>query len=450
MRRRRRKKLPTEPIALDIEKLSHEGRGIAHHEGKVVFVEGALAGEKVEAVLTSRRDSYDEARVQTVLSSSPARVEPPCQFYSMCGGCSLQHLEAQAQITFKQNMLFEKLTHAVGHAEYEKVAPMTGPVLGYRRKARLAVRYVHKKEQVLVGFREKHSTFITHMDHCEVLDERIAGLLPELPGLIGGLTTFRAIPQIEVAAGDLELEGVTFALIFRHLEPLPERDVQSLLDFAREKSFALYLQPGGMETVHKVFPMEGIDRLYYRLPEFDLTLGFHPTDFTQVNAQINRQMISKTMELLDLQPEDSVLDLFCGLGNFTLPVARHCKQVIGIEGSETMVERGSENARANGLTNTSFYAADLAQPLASAEWIKQDYNKVILDPPRSGAIEILPEIVKLAPERIVYISCNPATLARDAAFLEEHGYSMFCAGAMDMFPQTAHVESMAMFKKVSG
>lgn len=445
MRRRRRKKLPTTPIALHIEKLSHEGRGIAHHDGKVVFVEGALPGEAVEAVLTDRRDSYDEAKLVELLEASDDRVTPPCDYAGICGGCSLQHLRPDAQLAFKEAMLFEKLDHAVAGRSYERLSSLTGPVQDYRRKARLAVRYVHKKEQVLVGFREKHSSFITHMADCHVLDNRIASLLPALSAMIGGLQEFRQIPQIEVAAGDPDLPGPTTALVFRHLQALPASDLQTLCEFAASHGFALYLQPGGMETVHRVYPGEGADRLYYRLPEFDLTLAFHPTDFTQVNSDINRQMLSRAIGLLDPGAQDSVLDLFCGLGNFTLPVARHCARVTGVEGSEEMVNRGRENAAANHLDNTEFHCADLSRPMAGAPWLAQGYNKVILDPPRSGAYEILPDIIVLRPQRLVYVSCNPATLARDAAFLVEHGYSMERAGAMDMFPHTAHVEAMALF-----
>ena len=445
MRRHRRRKLPTEPLSLEIEKLSHEGRGIAHHEGKVVFVEGALAGEKLDAVLTNRRDSYDEARLTEIFEASADRIEPACEYAGICGGCSLQHFEPVAQLQFKENMLFEKLNHALPNPQYQALPPLTGPVLGYRRKARLAVRYVHKKSQVLVGFREKHSSFITQMDSCKVLDPRIADLLPALSEVIGGMQGFRHIPQIEVAAGDPDMQGTTIALIFRHLEPLSEDDLSMLTAFATDRNFALYLQPGGMESIYKHYPAEGEDRLAYRLPEFDLEMNFHPADFTQVNADINRDMIARAISLLDLAEEDSVLDLFCGLGNFTLPLARHCKHVTGIEGSETMVNRAGENAAANGIGNAEFYCADLSQPMGGAAWMKTGFNKVVLDPPRSGAFEILPDIVAIHPQTIVYISCNPATLARDASYLAEQGYFLASAGVMDMFPQTAHIESIALF-----
>ncbi len=449
MRRRRRKSLPQTPLSLHIEKMSHEGRGIAHHEGKVVFVEGALTGEAVEAQLTSRRDSFDEAKVLEIIQPSSDRVEPPCEYAGICGGCSLQHMQPQAQLSFKEAVLYEKLEHEVGDHTFEHLPALTGPVQGYRRKARLAVRYVHKKEQVLVGFREKHSSFITHMESCEVLDPRISGLLPALSTLIGELKEFRQIPQIEVAAGDPDLDGPSVAMVFRHLTPLPASDQDKLQAFAVDKAIALYLQPGGMDTIHRVVPDSGMDRLYYRLPEFDLTMAFHPTDFTQVNADINRKMISRAIELLALSAGDIVLDLFCGLGNFTLPVARRCLRVTGVEGADVMVDRGYENASNNGIGNAAFYCADLTKLMSDMPWMTDHYTKVLLDPPRSGAFEILPDILSMGPERIVYVSCNPATLARDAGFLTANGYSMRFAGAMDMFPHTAHVEAMALFIKSS-
>lgn len=449
MRRRRRKQnLPTTPVTLTIEKLSHEGRGIGHHEGKVMFVEGALPGEQVEATLTLRRDSFDEAKLSAVIQASPDRITPACQYAEICGGCSLQHFDPAAQMAFKQDTVLEKLQHAVPDTAFTVLDPLTGPVLGYRRKARLAVRYVHKKEQVLVGFREKQSTFITQMDSCAVLDPRLSTLLPHLSVLIGELATFCHIAQIEVAAGDPGLNGdtaCTTALIFRHLQDLPPDDLAALVAFAEKHHFALYLQPGGLDTVHRVWPEGGEDRLYYRLPDFDLQMAFHPNDFTQVNADINRQMIVRALDLLDLSSEDRVLDLFCGLGNFTLPLARRCAEVVGIEGAQVMVDRGYENASANGITNAAFYCADLTQPIGKPDWMAAGFTKVLLDPPRSGAWEILPDIVALKPSRIAYVSCNPATLARDAEFLVSQGYVMTHAGAMDMFPQTAHVEAMALF-----
>jgi 23S rRNA (uracil1939-C5)-methyltransferase len=445
MRRKRRQRLPKDPIVLEIEKLSHEGRGIAHLDGKVVFVEDALPGEQVSAIYTQRRDAFDQARTQTVLRSSPHRIEPPCEYATICGGCSLQHFEAQAQLSFKAEVLHELLQHALDSAQYEHLAPLEGPHFAYRRKARLAVRYVHKKEQVLIGFREKNSSFITNMSHCEILDERISRLLPALQELIRGLQAYQHIPQIEVALGDEYENTVSLALVFRHLTPLTKADESLLSAFAQEHQLELYLQGGGPETVSLHYPPQGEERLYYELPEYDLKLAFHPLDFTQINAGINHKMVHKGLELLALNKEDSVLDLFCGLGNFTLPAATLAGHVLGIEGSEEMVQRGRENASRMGLENVDFMSADLASQQEKRPWAKRNFSKILLDPPRSGAIEIIAELAALRPQRIVYVSCNPATLARDAACLQEHGYRLAAAGVMDMFPQTTHVESIALF-----
>lgn len=441
----RRASLPREPLLLDIEKLSHEGRGIAHHEGKIVFVDGALPGEQVLAAITTAKSSYAEAKTLEVLSASPDRVSPPCAFFHACGGCSLQHFAAPAQLAFKEAVLHERLAHAVGEGEWEKLAVISGPELGYRRKARLAVRYVHKKGKALIGFRERHSTFITDMDACVVLDARVGLLLPALTVLVTQLHCNGQLPQIEVAVGDEMPGSNACALVFRHLEPLDEHDAALLTAFGIEHRVDIYLQPKGPDTVHRLFPETGPLRLYYRLPEFGLELAFHPLDFTQVNAEVNRQMLSQAVALLDLQPSDRVLDLFCGLGNFTLPLATKAAHVTGVEGSSAMVERGAENAQRNHLSNVAFHCADLALRPEQHAWMQPGFDKVLLDPPRSGALEVLPAVIAARPQRIVYVSCNPATLVRDAVFLGEHGYRLKAAGAMDMFPHTSHVEAMALF-----
>ncbi len=445
MRRKRRQSLPKDPILLDIEKLSHEGRGIAHLEGKVVFVEDALPGERVNALYTERKKALDQAKTSEVISASNDRVSPACEYASICGGCSLQHFEAEAQLEFKSSVLHELLEHSLGGVKYSKMPPLRGPQLAYRRKARLGVRYVHKKEEVLVGFREKSSGFITNMDSCQVLDSRVSILIPGLKKLIGSLEAFRQIPQIEVAVGDQTESANSLALIFRHLTPLETSDLELMTTFAKDHSFDLYLQGGGPDTVIKHYPRENDERLYYDLPDYGLQLAFHPMDFTQVNAEINRKMIAKAIELLDLSSEDKVLDLFCGLGNFSLPMATKASYVLGVEGGEAMVERGKENARRMNKTNIDFASADLTQNEVAKEWMHHGFNKVLVDPPRSGAFEILPEITRLKPERVVYVSCNPSTLARDAARLKELGYKLESAGVMDMFPQTTHVESIALF-----
>lgn len=445
--RQRRRVQQKDPTQLSITKLSHEGRGISHYEGKVVFVDGALAGEEVIARFTNSRGSYAEAETLEVQVASPERVTPPCPHFGVCGGCSLQHLRSEAQLAFKEQVLHERLAHAVGVDSYQRLPVISGPVLGYRRKARLAVRYVAKKGKALVGFREQKSSFITDMESCAVLEPRVGDLLPALGELIGALDAKDTIPQIEVAIGDAPPadSGSDCALVFRHLQPLSAGDLSALAQFGEQHRLAIYLQPKGPDSVHKYYPAGGPDRLYYHLPEFALTLAFHPMDFTQVNAGINRLMLQRALELLALEPTDRVLDLFCGLGNFTLPIARKAQQVIGVEGAAMMVERGTENAQANGITNAVFHCADLTQPPEQHVFLKAGFDKILLDPPRSGAQEVLPALVALQPQRIVYVSCNPATLARDAEILATLGYRLEAAGAMDMFPHTSHVEAIALF-----
>lgn len=441
----RRPSLPKEPQALHVDKLSHEGRGIAHHEGKVVFVDGALPGEDVLARFTSNKGSYAEAVCEHIAAPAPERVTPACPFFSLCGGCSLQHYASASQLLFKETMLHERLQHAIPDSAYEKLPALHGQTFGYRRKARLAVRFVAKKGKALVGFREQHSSFITDMDNCLVLDPLVASILPALSALISNLEIKHHIPQVEVAVGDSLPGKSSTALIFRHLQNLEQHDLAALIAFGEAHAIDIYLQPKGPDSVHKVFPAATADRLYYQLPDFKLELAFHPLDFTQVNAAINRLMVSKAIALLQLTADDRVLDLFCGLGNFTLPMATIAAHVTGIEGSAAMVERGEENARRNDISNVMFACADLTLPPSQHSWLQQGFDKVLLDPPRSGAQEVLPAVIAARPERIVYVSCNPATLARDAAILGEHGYALHAAGAMDMFPQTSHVEAMALF-----
>lgn len=454
-RRNRRKKLPSEPVTLRIESLSHEGRGLAHVDGKVCFVEGALPGETVEARYVNSRRQFDELRTDTVLSAAPERSVPPCEYAGICGGCSLQHLAPSAQLAFKESVLFEQLLHSAGleAGSFEPLPRMSGPSEHYRRKARLAVRIVQRKGGALVGFREKASSFITDMNDCKVLVSEVAVLLPRLRTLIDSLEGRFEIPQIEVAVGEREARAeadggpLEVALVFRHLRPLTEGDTAALTAFAREAALQLYLQPAGLDSVHRLHPPEGEERLHYYLPAWDLTLAFHPMDFTQVNAVINRRIIDRALNLLELKPEDSLLDLFCGLGNFTLPAARRCAEVVGVEGSEEMVRRGDENAQRNGMDNVRFHAADLTRPLEEQDWLPARIDKIILDPPRSGAQEIVAPLAALGASHIVYVSCNPATLARDTALFMQQGYDLKLAGVMDMFPHTAHVESMALFRR---
>lgn len=449
--RRQRHKLPTDVVELSIQRLSHEGRGVSSIEGKIAFVDGALADEKVTATFTSRRNQFDELKIQEVLEASPDRVVPPCEHAEICGGCSMQHIRPEAQVALKERVLHEQMKHIGGLTEYEHLPAMLSQTEGYRRKARLAARFVTKKDDMLVGFREKNSSFIAQMMSCAVLVDEVSSLIMPLRTLLGGLDCRYTVPQIEVAVGELPGNGENgkspnqVAFIVRHLEELSPEDNASLLSFAQHHNIELYLQPKGPETVHKVWPQDSADRLYYYLEDFGLRMAFHPTDFTQVNAAINRRMIAQALAMLDLQSDDVVLDLFCGLGNFTLPIATRSARVVGVEGSDEMVRRGMENAAANGLTNAEFYSANLCVDFDESTWAAPVYSKILLDPPRSGAIEIIPRIAAFRASKIVYISCNPATLARDAGELVKHGYVLKQAGVMDMFPHTGHVESIAEF-----
>jgi 23S rRNA (uracil1939-C5)-methyltransferase len=461
--RRRWQKLPVESVTMTIDRLSHEGRGVASNQGKIAFVEGALPFEQVTATYTSRRSQYDEFKLQEVLVSSPQRVTPPCAVADICGGCLLQHMSPLVQIEFKQQVLLDQLKHTAGIVSFELLPPLAANPESYRRKARLAVRYVHKRQEVLVGFREKANTFITDMTRCEVLVKPVGRLISPLRELILAMESCREIPQIEVAVGETSCvsadkfdEHLHVALILRHLQPLSEADLEQLRQFADTYAIDWYLQSGGPETVHKFWPDDGKTALRYFLPDVsgdhhgnssaDIVMEFQPGDFTQVNAGINRMMINQALDLLDLQPEDRVLDLFCGLGNFTLPIGRRCAQVCGVEGSDELVIRAGENATRNAIGNATFYKADLFSEFSAETWARPHYNKLLLDPPRSGAIEIVSHIRELSPQIIVYVSCNPATFARDAAELQRQGYVMTHAGVMDMFPHTGHVESMARFE----
>jgi len=437
--RSRRRRLPEEPVTVEVEDLAHDGRGVARVNGKAVFVDGALPGETVRFRYTACHSKHDEGRVEEVLEASPERVAPRCQHFGVCGGCSLQHLDPVRQLARKQDWLRDNLAR-VGRVEPETwFEPLTGPHWGYRHKARMAVKDVVKKGKVLVGFRERHAPYVADLTRCEVLHPRVGLLLPELSELIQGLSIHNRLPQIEVAVGD---EAV--ALSFRVLDPPTEADRAALAAFGERHDIQIYLQPKGPDTTVPLWPAE--PTLEYRLPELDLSLQFQPYHFTQVNPAINRQMIPRALELLALESHHRVLDLFCGLGNFTLALARRAGHVVGVEGEAALVARAGDNARLNGIDNAEFVAADLAKPVAEQGWIQARYDRVLLDPPRSGALEMMPVVAGLGAGRVVYVSCHPATLARDAGELvHTHGYRLLGAGVMDMFPHTAHVESIALF-----
>jgi 23S rRNA (uracil1939-C5)-methyltransferase len=432
-----------QPQQSEITGLSHEGRGIAHINGKTVFIANALPGETVLFNYTYNKAKYAEGETTEVIKASQQRVTPKCPHYAVCGGCSMQHLASEAQIAFKQQVLLEQLKHFGNISPQQILPPIVGDEWGYRHKARLGVRYVAKKGGALVGFREKNSRYLADISRCEVLHPMVGLLIPELKSLISSLNGCQEIAQIEVAVGDSNA-----ALVLRNLVPLTSADLASLKSFAQQHQLWLYLQPKGPTSVYKIWPEDGAELLSYELKEHGTRYEFHPLDFTQVNPSINRQMITKAIALLDLQANDKVLDLFCGLGNFSLAMAKYCQQVIGVEGDELMVKRASANAELNGITNVAFYAANLMEATLDQAWLKQKYNKILLDPPRSGALEILPHIAHLQPERIVYVSCNPATLARDAGILvNQYGYKLDKAGVMNMFPHTSHVESIALFTR---
>ncbi len=430
------------PFTAQVTDLCHEGRGIARIEGKTTFISGALPGETVEAIYTLRRTNYDEARVVHVITPSSARVTPACAHYGVCGGCSMQHMDQTLQIQHKQHVLLSHLQHFGKTAPETVLPPLTGPAYGYRRKARLGVRYVIKKEKLLIGFREANGRYLADVSQCEILDPRVGLKLEALRTLIAGFTHYDHIPQIEVAAGDKAV-----ALIFRHMVPLDEKELAQLCDFGATHHFHIYLQSAGPDSVTRLYPQNDAAPLQYRLPAYDVEMLFQPTDFTQVNAEINQRMVSRALELMELSPQDTVLDLFCGLGNFTLPMARHCQHVTGVEGDATMVKRAYENAAHNQIENVTFYSADLAGDFQQAPWFKPVYNKLLIDPPRSGAQTIVEQLPHLRIQHIVYVSCNPATLARDASILISQGYRLRAAGVMDMFPQTGHVESIAVFTR---
>lgn len=440
MSRSRRKPLPVDPIFLKIESLSHEGRGIAHLDGKTIFVEGALPEEEVNARLVRRHRRYDDARTVEVLKASPDRIQPHCPWFAECGGCALQHVSPERQIEMKQSYLLDNLTR-LGHVEPKRVVlPLTGPVWNYRYKARLGVRHVRKKERVLVGFREKFSGYITVMDTCPILHASISDRLGDLAQLFAQFRNPHTIAQVELAAGD---DAVI--LVIRHLTPLSAEELALLKTFGDEVGVSIYLQSGGVETIR---PMdeESQVKLSYALEDQQLSFRFEPADFTQINPVINRSMINQALDWLAPQPDESVLDLFCGLGNFTLPLAQRAKYVVGIDGAPDLIRRAGENAKRNGIKNTYFTTADLTQKVEESALADFTPELVLVDPPRSGALEALPWIRQFNPKRILYVSCHPASLARDAGVLvNQYEYQLEQVGVMDMFPHTSHVESMALF-----
>lgn len=429
------------PFEIAIDELGRDGRGIGRRAcGKPVHVAVALPGERVLARQTRRTRDHDQAVTVDVLQASSNRVQPECPHFGICGGCVLQHLDGPRQIEVKQRTLLQEFQQA-GVAPERVLQPLTDQAWGYRRKGRLSVRRVEKKGSTLVGFRELDGRFVADLAECRVVVPAIGERIGALSQLVDGLEARSVIPQIEFIAGDQ-----TAALVFRHLAPLGDGDQEALAAFAREHGFAVFLQPGGADSVHPLWPTVP-PLLSFHLEPWDVELAFEPLDFIQVNAGLNRKMIALALELLQAGPGQRVLDLFCGLGNFTLPLARCADEVVGVEGDSGLVARARENAARNGLGNARFHAADLTQDQSGAPWMAQGFDRLLLDPPRSGALDVLRQLRLEGFERIVYVSCDPASLARDAGHLvNERGWKLRSAGVMDMFPHTAHVESIAMFE----
>jgi 23S rRNA (uracil1939-C5)-methyltransferase len=428
-----------------VESLDLEARGVARREGKVVFIEGALPFEKVSVHTIRTKPSYEVARVVDIHRESSARVEPRCPHFGMCGGCVMQHLDATAQVAIKQRALEDSLSH-IGAVKPERILPpLHGPAWGYRYRARLSVKWVAKKGTVLVGFHERKSSFVADIKTCFVLPPHVAALLMPLREMVRALSVPDRVPQIEVSVGD----KVT-ALVLRHMTPLTDNDIRVLREFAAQHNIQWWLQSKGPDTVHALEP-EHEAQLAYTLPEFGLRMPYRPTDFTQVNHQINRALISRALTLLEVQPTDRVADMFCGLGNFSLPLATQAAEVVGVEGSQGLTERAQEAAVQAGIHNARFSTLNLFE--VDLTWLAGlgHFDRMLIDPPREGAQALSTALAQLPqaarPKRIVYVSCNPATLARDAAILvTEGGYKLLAAGVVNMFPHTGHVESIAVFE----
>ena len=442
MGKRSRRKLPTEPVIVEITDLAHDGRGVGRVEGKAVFVHGALPGETVSARVIDVARKHDEAVCQEVIQASPERVEPECPWFNECGGCALQHLDHKAQLKWKHKRLVDNLERLGEVSPEQYLEPIADEPWFYRRRARLSARWVKAKDRVLVGFREPQGRFVADVGHCRVLHPDFSNRLESLSALLGRLSVSAAIPQIETASGD---DGS--AIVIRHLEPLSDGDMAELKQWSTDEGIAVYLQSKGPDTVYRLAPEN--HQLHYRIDEFDLELAFHPQNFVQVNGRINRKLLTRALELLDIKGDERVLDLFCGLGNFTLPLATRAAHVTGVEGASELIEAARANAIANGLDDKiELEVADLTESVADRAWYRAGFDAVLIDPPRSGALEILPVVAGSGAKRVVYVSCNPATLARDAGVLvREHGFKLVTAGIADMFPHTAHVESIALFER---
>ena len=433
-------------IVTDVEEvatvaaLTHDAEGVVR-DGKAAFVAGALPGERIRFRRVRRHRQHDDAELLEVLEPSADRVAPKCAHFGVCGGCALQHLSPEAQLDIKQTELRDNLERVGKVTPREWLPPLRGPVWNYRRRARLGAKFVTKKDRVVVGFRERLAPYVAEVHTCEVLADPVGKLIAPIAAMLNELSIRQRIPQIEAAVADNVV-----ALVLRVLDPPSPDDLDKLRAFAQLHAVRFYLQTGGLDSVT---PLDGGgEALRYGLPQFDVQLEFTPTDFVQINAQINQALVGRAVELLGLTPDSSVLDLFCGLGNFTLALARSAGRAVGVEGEKGLVERARHNANLNGIGNADFHLADLGKALdPNLPWLKESYTHVLLDPPRAGASEVLASISRLNPQRVLYISCHPGSLARDLGLLvNEHGMSLVAAGVMDMFPHTTHVESMAILE----
>lgn len=426
-----------------IESIDHEGVGVAHVDGKVTFIDGGVTGERVAFARRRSRGNFDLGTVTQVLTESSQRVQPRCRYFGVCGGCAMQHVEPTAQVAAKQRVLEDNLAHLGKVKPEQMLPPVQGEAWGYRNRARLSVHYVAKKGGVLVGFHERRSSFVADTLSCEVLPPKVSRMIPELREMFTSMKLRERIPQIELAVG----EEVT-VLVLRHLEPLPQEDAEKLRAFADRHGIQWWLQPKGPDSAHPFHPLEA-PALDYRLPEFGLALRYGPTEFTQVNAGVNRILVKRAVDLLDPQPGERVGDLFCGLGNFTLALGTRGADVVGIEGSAALIERARQNARDNALdARTRFIVHDLYADAPGALAALGPVEKLLIDPPRDGALDICKSLPERGPSRIVYVSCSPATLSRDAGVLVNvKGYRLAAAGVVNMFPHTGHVESIALFAR---
>ena len=446
-RSRSRKQLDLTPREIQIDSMAHDGRGVGRGEdGKVVFVDFALPGEKVLYVPVMNRKSYLFGTTIEVLEPSEHRIEPKCPVFGDCGGCVLQHLDENVQIKYKQQQLLENFKKIGDVQPQALLEPMTGKHWGYRRRARLGAKFVPKKGGMIIGFRERNTSYIQPTDKCEVLYPEVSAMFPDLRETLEKTSCNDKIPQIEISVADNAV-----VMIVRHLDTFVQNDLDLLTEFAKRNNVQLFLQPGNLKSVHPLYP-EQPDALFFDFEQFDIRIEFLPTDFIQVNGSINEPLVARSIELLDVQKDDRVLDLFCGVGNFTLPLARFSDHVVGVEGDQALVNRAIHNRQLNGLDGVDFHYGDLFKedmsPSSHGDWLEQKFDKILLDPPRSGAAEMIKRLPAFGASKVVYVSCGPATLARDAGVMvNEHGYRMTYAGVIDMFPHTAHVESIAVFEK---